>query len=364
MFLSAFPACPSLTCCLSGYRTWSEDNATEMGNGTEGNATEKGNETERQWELPFTLVYGVIIAMGLVLNVVALWVFCHDIHLRSGTMVYMRNLATADLLLVCFLPFRLVYITRSGKVAQQVCQVTGLIFLVNMYTSIFFLACISLDRCIATLWPMHLPLRRLHHAAPWVSAVVWLLSVGSSLPPYLILKLGKNNATNHSCLDHSAVTNPLTVSFTLSIGFGLPFALLLVCSLLALRSVRGSGRPDPHLNKVRKTQNMILANLLIFTFCFLPYHAVLPFYGQLQRRSNRTALLVYHAAQLLASSNAALDPILYYFSTEAFQKTQLVATVGAMVSCRCRRNRRNKDNGTPVPTEAENITFISTVKTP
>ncbi|XP_032870546.1 lysophosphatidic acid receptor 4-like [Amblyraja radiata] len=322
------------------------------------------NGTDGQWELPFTLVYGVIIPMGLVLNVVALWVFCHDIRLRSGTTVYMKNLATADLLLVCFLPIRLVYITRSGDVAQLVCEVTSLIFLVNMYTSIFFLACISLDRCIATLWPLRLPLRRLHHAAPWVSAVVWLLSVGASLPPYLILKLRSNKTTNHSCRDHDAVTNRLTVSFTLSIGFGLPFALLLVCSLLALRSVRSSGRLDPHLKKARKTQNMILANLLIFTFCFLPYHAMLPFYGNLQRRSNRTAHLLYHAAQLLASSNAALDPILYYFSTEAFQKTQLMATVGAVVSCRCRRRRRRKDTGTPVPTDAENVTFISTVKTP
>ncbi|XP_078284197.1 lysophosphatidic acid receptor 6-like [Rhinoraja longicauda] len=356
---------------------WAVDNATERWpGGGAGNVTERwpgggaGNETAGDSEplrLPFTLLYSVIIVAGLVLNAGALWVFRRHIRLRSGTTVYMRHLATADLLLVCFLPFRLAYNRSSGEQAQLVCEVATLIFLVNMYTSIFFLACISLDRCVAMLWPLRLPVRRLHRAAPWVSAAVWLLSVGASLPPYLIVRLSGQPGINRTCHDYKAMTHKLTVFFTLSIGFGVPFGLLLVCSLLALRTVRGGqrvGGEAAQLRAARKTQKMILANLLIFTFCFLPYHALLPFYDKLLHRAPRVALNLYQAAQLLASSNAALDPVLYYFSTEAFRKTQLVAAVGAVL-CPCRhRHRHRHDPGTPVPTEADNVIFISTVKIP
>ncbi|XP_051900817.1 lysophosphatidic acid receptor 6-like [Pristis pectinata] len=312
--------------------------------------------------LPFTLLYAVIIVLGFLFNAGALWVFSRHIRLRSGTAVYMRNLATADLLLVCFLPFRITSYYQRNTSTRLACEITTLIFLINMYTSIFFLACISLDRCVATLLPLRLPLRRLHRAAPWVSALVWTLSVSASLPPYFILKFsGGSNNTSDNCLRPVAVTKRLTVGFTLCIGFGLPFCLLIVCSLLALRQLRKGKSQGSQLLKAHKTQRMIVANLLIFTFCFLPYHALLCFYKGLEDRSQETAVQLFQGAQLLASSNAVLDPVLYYFTTEAFQKTHLVSAVRSLMTCRCWSvgSASARDRGKQ-PSEA--VTFISVSK--
>ncbi|XP_067836282.1 lysophosphatidic acid receptor 6-like [Heptranchias perlo] len=288
----------------------------------------------RSAEMVFTLLYCVIIVLGLFFNVAALWIFQCHICLRSSTTVYMRNLAFADLLLVCFLPFRISYYHRPSDHTSLPCEIATIIFLVNMYTSIFFLACISLDRCLATVLPLKVQMWRLHRVAPWVSVVVWLLTVGASLPFYLRSKLSKSADPCLNCLKPIAVTKSLSLVPTLTIGFGLPFCLVLTCSLLALVTVRKSLTSSSQLQQARKTQNMILANFLVFTGCFLPYHLVLCFYEAWAKHSPHTAEQLFRAAQLLASTNAVLDPVVYYFTTEAFQKTNLMKAVHNFVLCR------------------------------
>ncbi|XP_038642867.1 lysophosphatidic acid receptor 6-like [Scyliorhinus canicula] len=288
----------------------------------------------------FTGLYSAIIVLGFFFNVVALWIFQHHIRLRSGTTVYMRNLAFADLLLVCFLPFRIADYYHLGN--TWLCEVAVIIFLINMYTSIFFLTCISLDRCVATLLPLKVRIWQLHQVAPWVSGMVWLMTMSFSLPLYIKWKVQNPNGNNRTnCLQPLLLTKRVPLNITLSLGFGIPFLVLLTCSLLALVKVRktcGSLVKD-----ARKTQKMILANFLVFTFCFLPYHLLLSIYNTLI--PERTGQQFFQATQLLASSNAVLDPLVYYFTTEAFKKTHLIRTVHNMLCCRCK-------TGEPVPTES------------
>ncbi|XP_062903697.1 lysophosphatidic acid receptor 4-like isoform X1 [Mobula hypostoma] len=311
--------------------------------------------------LPFTVVYAIIIVLGLVFNAGALWVFSCYIRLRSGTTIYMRNLATADLLLVCFLPL---YIGSSyQQELKKICKFTFLIFLINMYTSIFFLACISMDRCIATLFPLRLPMRQLRRAATWVSALVWIFSVSASLPPYLIWKLNHsgNTSMDGECLQLETITKKTTVAVTLSLGFTLPFCLLLVSSLVALWALRKGQKNGSQLQKVPKAQGMILANLLIFTFCFLPYHALLCFYKRLFSHSPELALQFFQASQLLASSNAVLDPVLYYFNTEAFRETRPVSAVRSVADCGCWRAAETSEGDNRMR-PSETVTFLSVAK--
>ncbi|XP_072904811.1 lysophosphatidic acid receptor 4-like isoform X1 [Hemitrygon akajei] len=308
-----------------------------------------------------TVIYSIIIVLGLVFNAGALWVFSCHIRLRSGTTIYMRSLATADLLLVCFLPFQIA--SSYHPELRDICKLSFLIFLINMYTSIFFLACISLDRCIATLFPLRLPMRQLQRAAPWVSALVWIFSISASLPPYLIWKLKslRINSTDTDCLQLEAVTKKTTVAVTFSLGFALPFCLLLVSSLVALWVLRKGKNNGSQLQKMPKAQGMILANLLIFTFCFLPYHTLLCFYQRLLTHSSELALQLFQASQLLASSNAVLDPILYYFTTEAFRETRPISAVRSVAACGCWRVAEAPE-GDNRKRPSETVTFLSVTK--
>ncbi|XP_048476146.1 lysophosphatidic acid receptor 6-like isoform X1 [Rhincodon typus] len=287
------------------------------------------NSTVTNERTILTLLYSVIIILGLFFNVVALWIFRVHIQQRSGTIFYMRNLAIVDLLLVCFLPFRIVAYYSQDRLS---CEIASVIFLINMYTSIFFLTCISLDRCLATVLPFKVRIYHLRRAAPWVSGFVWFLTLGCSLPTYLIWKSNSNRTSEYNCLEPIVVTKNLPLIFTLAFGFGLPFSSVLTSSLLALLKMRKT-KLSPNLN-IRKTQNMILANFLVFTFCFLPYHVFLGLYKSLNGKWICGGQQLFQITQILASANTVFDPVIYYFTTEAFQKTHLMRTVHNMICCK------------------------------
>lgn len=73
---------------------------------------------------------------------------------------------------------------------------------------------------------------------------------------------------------------------------------------------------------------LLLASLVIFLLCFVPYNATLAVYGLLRgevvpaspeaRKKVRRVLMVM---VLLAGANCVLDPLVYYFSAEGFRNT-------------------------------------------
>ncbi|XP_078284198.1 lysophosphatidic acid receptor 4, partial [Rhinoraja longicauda] len=228
---------------------------------------------------------------------------------------------------------------------KLVCELSGLVLLVNMYASIFFLACISLDRCAAICFPMRSRLSGARRRAPWYSAVVWVLVVGASLPPYLGRKMAQptnaiahsNTSTNSSdrapcarCFEERPVyvAQPSALASTMLVGCGVPLATLLVCSLALLRSVRRSPAARQDWPRVRAA---VCATLAVFTLCFLPYHLALLLMAL--SPTNIGLQRAYHAAVPLACLNTVLDPVCYYFATETFQKSPGVRALrNALVS--------------------------------
>ncbi|XP_069776221.1 lysophosphatidic acid receptor 6 [Narcine bancroftii] len=277
------------------------------------------------WSDPvYAAAFGLTFVAGLVLNSLALVFFFRFTQIRSQTTVYMKNLACADLLLVASLPIRCSFYILRQPFPQLLCELTGLIFLVNMYASIFFLTCISLDRCVAVCFPMKSVLSRLRRQAHWYSVGVWVLVVGASLPPYLHIKLAPRhlNASCILCFDQrpNYITQPTTLAFTLLVGCGLPLATILACSLALMRTVRRSSAARMDYIDWRKIRNMVVANVVIFTVCFLPYHVLLLLLKVWPSQKDRL-LAAYLAAVPLACSNTVLDPLSYYFATETFQRS-------------------------------------------
>ncbi|XP_048380251.1 lysophosphatidic acid receptor 6-like isoform X4 [Stegostoma tigrinum] len=273
----------------------------------------------------YVTAFSVIFLLGLLFNSLALVFFFRFTKIRSQTTVYMKNLACADLLLVGSLPVRILYYVTRQPLPPLLCELTGLVFLVNMYGSIFFLTCISLDRCVAICFPMKSRLNSLRGRAKWISAGVWLLVVGASIPPYLAIpKAGNETGACTLCFDKKPtyVTNPATVAPTLLVGYGIPLGTILACSLSLLRAVRRSSATRMDYVDWRKIRNMVAANVVIFVVCFLPYHTVLLLYVAVRAPEREPTLRAsYRAAIAVACLNAIFDPLAYYFVTETFQKS-------------------------------------------
>ncbi|GCB79077.1 lysophosphatidic acid receptor 6-like [Scyliorhinus torazame] len=286
---------------------------------TNGNCTRT-----RHWTDPvYATAFSFIFLFGLLFNVLALVFFFRFTKIRSQTTIYMKNLAFSDLLLVSSLPVRIWYYISQPQLPLRLCELNGLIFLVNMYGSIFFLTCISLDRCVAICFPMKSRLNELRKRATWLSVGIWVLVIGASIPPYLLIKRPSNDSC-HSCFDQKPtyVTNPVTLVPTLLIGYGIPLATILVCSLALLRGIRQSSATRMDYIDWHKIRNMVLANVVIFIICFLPYHTVLLLYYIHPATGKASALPgSYRITITMACFNAALDPLAYYFATETFQRS-------------------------------------------
>ncbi|CAM5179054.1 unnamed protein product [Eretmochelys imbricata] len=266
----------------------------------------------------FVGLYALIFTLGLVLNLAALYIFFRCSSVRSFTTVYMKNLAVSDLLLVVSLPVRIYYYSGRPSLGVQVCEITGLLLLVNMYGSIFLLTCISGDRCMAVCFPLHPRVKALRKQAKYICLGVWLLSCAGTVPTYFT-QPGKEPPWDH-CFDNKPkyVTQP-TVSSAMALCFVLPLLVMVVCSWALLRAIQRSAAAQMELVNSAKIRRMIVANITIFLGCFLPFHLVLICY-QVDALQGDMLDFSYRCTLLVASANAALDPLAYYFATETFQR--------------------------------------------
>lgn len=86
--------------------------------------------------------------VGMVLNIVALYVFCFRTKQKTTSVIYTINLAVTDLLVNLSLPPRILLYYSAG--ACLTCSYLHIFsYFVNMYCSILFLTCICVDRYLA-----------------------------------------------------------------------------------------------------------------------------------------------------------------------------------------------------------------------
>ncbi|KAL1791211.1 lysophosphatidic acid receptor 5 [Sigmodon hispidus] len=281
------------------------------------------------------VVYSLVLATGLPLNALALWVFLRVLRINSVVSVYMCNLAASDLLFTLSLPLRLSYYARHyWPFPNFLCQTSGAIFQMNMYGSCIFLMLINVDRYAAIVHPLRLRHLRRPLVARRLCLGVWALILLFAVPAARVHSPSKcryKNITLNLCFESfsddlwKGRLLPLLLLAEI-LGFLLPLAAVLYSSGRVFWTL---ARPDATQSQRRhKTVRLLLINLVIFLLCFVPYNATLAVYGLLRanlvesstqaRDQVRGVLMVM---VLLAGANCVLDPLVYYFSAEGFRNT-------------------------------------------
>ncbi|XP_048658187.1 G-protein coupled receptor 20 [Marmota marmota marmota] len=246
--------------------------------------------------LALMVVHGVIFLAGLVLNGLALYVFCCRTRAKTPSVIYTINLVVTDLLVGLSLPTRFaVFYGARGCLRCAFPHVLG--YFLNMHCSILFLTCICVDRYRAIVQPA---------CARAVCAFVWLAAGSVTL----------------SVLGVTAGGRPCCRVFALTVlEFLLP---LLVISVFTGRIVCALSRPgllrQGRQRRVRAMQ-LLLTVLVIFLVCFTPFHARQVAVALWPSVPHHTSLVVYHVAVTLSSLNSCMDPIVYCFVTSGFQAT-------------------------------------------
>ncbi|XP_069028023.1 probable G-protein coupled receptor 174 [Embiotoca jacksoni] len=304
----------------------------------------------------YAVVYSVILVPGLVGNVLALWVFMVYIRETKKAIVFMMNLAIADLLQVLSLPLRIYYYqNNTWPFGHSVCMICFYLKYVNMYASIYFLVCVSVRRCELIMRPLMYNSSR--RKGDWfICGLGWMLVCLCCLPfPLLRNPSAALNTTLGSdpvCFSElplRTVSTPAVWTLLITaelFGFIIPLILVLACTCMtagSLRQARAEAVPDR--GEKRRALRMVLSCAVVFLVCFAPYHVTMPLdflakANALSSCSLRDVILRCHPFTLcLASLNCSLDPLIYYFSTHEFWRRLSKAEITDSVTFNRRLSR-------------------------
>uniref|UniRef100_A0A3Q0T7P3 Lysophosphatidic acid receptor 6a n=1 Tax=Amphilophus citrinellus TaxID=61819 RepID=A0A3Q0T7P3_AMPCI len=284
----------------------------------------------------YSTVFSIVFVVGLITNVVAIYIFSCSLKMRNETTTYMINLVVSDLLFVFTLPLRVFYfINRNWPFGRTFCKLSVSLFYTNMYGSMLFLTCISVDRFLAIVHPFRSRTLRTKRNAKIVCIAVWVLVLSGSIPTGFLLETTSNSTKENAtfCFENFSSKQwkshlSKVVIFIETVGFLIPLLLNVFCSIMVLQTLR---RPQTisrggNMNK-KKILRMIIVHLSIFCFCFIPYNVNLVFYALVRTKIlggcdvESVVRTIYPIALCIAVSNCCFDPIVYYFTSETIQNS-------------------------------------------
>ncbi|KAJ7993390.1 hypothetical protein DPEC_G00271920 [Dallia pectoralis] len=270
--------------------------------------------------------YILVFLLALNGNALALWVFSRQRGTSSPANVFLLHLAVADLSYVIILPLRATYHLTGGHwpFGEVPCRLAGFLFYVNMYASLYFLACVAGDRYLAVVHAVRSLKVRRARTAHIISFLLWALVI-VSMAPLLVTRQTAEVEGMTVCLQLYREKASRMALVSLAVAFTPPFLSTLSCYLLIIHSLRRGSRLEPQL-KLRALRTIGLV-MLIYVVCFLPYHASRATFilgyarPDVSCQTRRGLSLANRLTSSLTCLNGALDPLVYLFGAEKFRGT-------------------------------------------
>ncbi|KAM9451677.1 proteinase-activated receptor 2-like [Clarias gariepinus] len=284
------------------------------------------------------IIYIFVFVVGLPSNAMAIWVFVFRSKKTHPASIFMANLALADLLFIIWLPLKIVYHINGNNwtFGEEMCKVLVGFFYGNMYSSILFIMCLSVQR----YWVVAHPLtqqRTDNRLAIVLSVSIWAFIWISATPLFLDQQTaylsGLNITTCHdvNIIKKESIANgtafqdvakPFYYFMVMAgLGFLLPCAVIITAYVLMMRKLGRSLMEGSNAGKNRhRAMVLIITVLVTFLVCFLPSNVMLVVhYALLSTISANNGYGFYITSLCLASLNSCLDPFVYYFVSEDFR---------------------------------------------
>lgn len=133
--------------------------------------------------IAITALYSAVCAVGLLGNVLVMFGIVRYTKLKTATNIYIFNLALADALATSTLPFQSAkYLMETWPFGELLCKAVLSIDYYNMFTSIFTLTMMSVDRYIAVCHPVKALDFRTPAKAKLINICIWVLASGVGVP--------------------------------------------------------------------------------------------------------------------------------------------------------------------------------------
>ncbi|XP_077766617.1 B2 bradykinin receptor isoform X2 [Canis aureus] len=282
-------------------------------------------------QAPFLWVLFILAALE---NLFVLSIFC--LHKSSCTVaeIYLGNLALADLILASGLPFWAITIANNFDwlFGEVLCRVVNTMLYMNLYSSICFLMLVSIDRYLALVKTMSMGRMRGVRWAKLYSLVIWgcTLLLSSPMLAFRTMKEYRDegyNVTACVIIYPSRTWEVFTNVLLNFVGFLLPLTVITFCTVQIMQVLRNNEMQKfKEIQTERKATVLVLAVLLLFVICWLPFQ-ISTFLDTLLRldilsgcRHEHLVDVFTQIASYVAYSNSCLNPLVYVIVGKRFRK--------------------------------------------
>ncbi|XP_017333664.1 C-C chemokine receptor type 5 [Ictalurus punctatus] len=272
------------------------------------------------------VLYSLFFVVGVLGNMLVLWVILMGPQMKSMTDVSLLNLAIADLLLIFSLPFLAHYARDTWVFGRAMCTLVLSVYYIGFYSGIFFIVLMSIDRYLAVVHAVFALKIRTKAYGILASLVVWIIAITASFPELLYLGV-KENGTEVVCSaypkiqeSHNDVRSAAFFKMNV-LGMLIPLSIVGFCYsmvLQKLQTLRKSGKLAIRL---------VAAVMVVFFCCWIPYN-IAAFLKALELKRilpqecelSKTIQLMLQVTEAIAYSHSCLNPFLYVFVGEKFRR--------------------------------------------
>ncbi|XP_069753569.1 succinate receptor 1-like [Narcine bancroftii] len=285
-----------------------------------------------------TTMYSIEFIMGLIGNFIVIcgYIFCLKKWKCSN--IYLFFLSITDLLFICTLPmFVIQYANNSEWFYSELCCKFNRYFLnCNLYLSVLYLTCISIDRYLLVRNPTTLHWFQQKRTAVVICFTLWIFVTLELVPMFTFI--GPKNITDNEdqivvCIDYASsgdAWDSIIYSLFLTIvDFLLPLSVMGFCCIKTAQSLKKIDAQRRRNIKLEKPHRLVILALVIFTMLFTPYHIMRNV--RIASRMNRDLPFclykgikaTYAISRPIAYLSSAINPIFYFLLGDRFRETLL-----------------------------------------
>ncbi|XP_077116159.1 chemerin-like receptor 1 [Ranitomeya variabilis] len=275
------------------------------------------------------VIYSLAFLLGTIGNGLVIWFTIFRMK-KTVNVIWFLNLAIADFVFTLFLPLSIIYLANNFYwiFGNFMCKLNSMVAFLNLYASVFLLTAISVDRCASVIFPVWCQNHRTPRMALRVVMAVWILAFILSLPYFIFrdtlktkhykIILCYNNFKRGESEDIGISRHKATVIFRFFAAFIIPFSIIVTSySVIAFRIQRN------HMTTSSKPFKVIIAVIITFFLCWLPYHifSILEFHSAYRDDDylSEEVHIGFPLTTSLAFMNSCVNPFLYVFIGRDFK---------------------------------------------
>ncbi|XP_059210094.1 ovarian cancer G-protein coupled receptor 1-like [Centropristis striata] len=275
---------------------------------------------ESLMEKPMAIhVYSLFFIVGFPANCLSLYVAWMLMRNGNNIGVYLFNLSVSDLLYTITLP-SWIELGMQKPLGGLWCSLVAVIMYNSFYVGSGLLCCISVDRYLAVVFPLHFHWVREVRTAAVVSIAVWILEI--TIHIILLNHTGALQAFSSRalCKERMPMTQEeANLALTrVTLGFLVPVFIMTFCFQQIMQSLRQS--PSILRQERRKIGLLLFFLLLTYIVAFMPYQTVMLLRAILEPGTCDWATRLtdpYLVTVATTTINSTLDPIIYCLISES-----------------------------------------------